>query len=113
MESSQSAAATGSTGPDNSESIAELVDRISKRIVIAVVAAGALVAMAIYWRPAPTHFEAFVAGGEVFRINTKTGTIIACNAARCMTVVKRGRHLVGAKEGRLFQGPRDPHTPKQ
>jgi hypothetical protein len=85
-------------------SLPEWADKASKRVATAVMIAGAVIGMAIYWRPAPTHFEAFVAGGEVFRVNTKTGTVIACNGTRCMTVVQRGRRLVGSKEGRLFQG---------
>jgi hypothetical protein len=84
----------------------DLADRVAKRVATAIVVAGALVGLAIYWKPAPNpnRFEAFVANGEVFRINTKTGTILACDPTRCMTVVQRGQHLMSYKQGKLFQG---------
>ena len=80
------------------------MDRISRRISTAILIAGALIGLGIYARPTPNDFDAFVAGGEMFRVNGKTGTVIACNATRCMSVVRRGQRLMSYKEGRLFQG---------
>ena len=88
---------------DPALALADIADRVSKRMATAVMIAGAVVGLAVYWKPAPTRFEAFVAGGELFRVNTKTGTVIACNPNRCMTVVRRGQRLMSYKNGRLFQ----------
>lgn len=103
METGRREASQDRVGGGSAQSFADLADRISKRVATAIVIAGAMVGLAIYWKPAPSHFEAFAAGGEVFRINNKSGTILACNAARCMTVVQRGQRLMSYKEGRLFQ----------
>ncbi|HEV2746115.1 MAG TPA: hypothetical protein VGW34_02310 [Allosphingosinicella sp.] len=101
----EAAAAGGAeTTAEGSASLAEVADKVSKRIATALVIASAIVGLAIYKRPAPNQFQAFAAGGEVFRVNTATGTILACNAARCMTVVQRGQSLVGFKRGKLFHG---------
>ncbi len=90
---------------ETASSLGEAADRISKRISSAIVIAGALIGLAVYTKPVPNHFQAFAAGGELFRVNAKSGTVIACNTVRCMTVVQRGQRLMSYRQGRLFQSP--------
>ena len=88
----------------STEHILEIVDLLGRRIMMGVGFAGLLVALAIYWQPAPKHWEAFVANGEIIRVNTRNGSIVACNAERCMQVLKSGQRLQRFPEGRLFEG---------
>ena len=87
-----------------------VLDMFGKRLMIGLALAGALPAIALYAQPQPKHFEAFVANGEVIRVNTRTGTIVACNAERCMQVLERGQKLKEFPEGRLF-APEAPAAP--
>ncbi len=97
---------------ESASSLGEAADRISKRISSAIVIAGALIGLAVYTKPVPNHFQAFAAGGELFRVNAKSGTVIACNRVRCMTVVQRGQRLVSYRQGKLFQPPAPAQTPR-
>jgi hypothetical protein len=82
--------------------LAHLVDMVSRRIATAIVIAGALIALAIYFRPAPPHYAAFAAGGEVIRIDTKTGSMIACGAGPCVLMLKHGQRLERDANHRLL-----------
>ena len=99
--------------PAANEQTLGVLDMFGKRLMIGLALAGALPAIAIYARPQPKHFEAFVAGGEVIRVNTRTGTIVACNAERCMQVLERGQKLKKFSEGGLLapQAPAAPALP--
>lgn len=74
-------------------SLADLVDTALRKIVTAIVLSGGIVALAIYARPAPPRYQAIVGDGQIVRIDTRTGTVIACQQDRCMQVVRRGQHL--------------------
>lgn len=100
--------------------LADIADRASKRITTAILIAGAAIGLAIYWKPAPTHFEAFAANGEIYRVNNKTGTVLGCNQAGCRTIVRRGQRLLDKPKGRMFQmslpghsSPEDKQRPSQ
>lgn len=97
--SGRASAAAGWAG----ERTLEIVDLLGRRLMIGLALAGGLPALAIYARAEPKHFEAFVAGGEVIRINQRTGTIVACNPTRCMQVLERGQRLQEHPKGGLFQ----------
>ena len=71
----------------------EVVDRAGRRIASALVAAGALVALALYWQPAPPRYQMVASGSQVLRIDTRKGTIIGCDAGTCATVLRHGDHL--------------------
>jgi hypothetical protein len=73
--------------------LAELVDGVLRKLVTAIVIAGAIIALAIYARPAPPRYQAAVGDGTIVRIDTRNGTVIACEAGRCATVLRRGQHL--------------------
>ena len=98
--------ATGRQGEERaSERTLDVLDLFGRRLMIGLALAGGLPALAIWAQPEPRHFEAFVANGEVFRINTQTGTITACNAQRCMLVLEKGQKLQSYSKGGLFQAP--------
>jgi hypothetical protein len=71
----------------------ELVDRLGRRIASALVIAGALIGLAIYWRPGPLRYQAVAAGSQVVRLDTRSGTMIACEADQCGIVLRHGQHL--------------------
>ena len=75
-------------------SLADLADNALRKIVTAIVLSGGIVALAIYSRPAPPRYQAIVGDGQIVRIDTRTGTMIACEENRCMPIVRGGQHLV-------------------
>ena len=79
--------------PSPEPSLAELADAALRKIVTAIVIAGAIIAIAIYARPAPPRFQAAVGDGKIVRIDTRNGTVIACEGEHCATVLKRGQRL--------------------
>ena len=91
----------------------EGIDQLSRRLSGALVIAGGLIALGIYSASgggAP-KYQAFAADGEVFRVNTESGTIIACNAARCMRILERGQELAEDQGNTLFKVPAPPVQP--
>lgn len=81
--------------PPGEPALAELVDNVLRKLVTAIVIAGAIVALAIYARPAPPRYQAAVGDGKIVRIDTRSGTVIACEAGICAIVLRRGQHLEG------------------
>ena len=72
----------------------EAIDLAGRRLVTGLVIAGASIGLAIYARPGPPHYEAIAApDGRIIRIDTRSGTVIACDGRTCMTVVRRGQSL--------------------
>ncbi|HEX8537284.1 MAG TPA: hypothetical protein VF664_07450, partial [Cystobacter sp.] len=49
--------------------------------------------------------------GEVFRVNTESGTIIACNSVRCTIILERGQDLAEGQGNSLFKLPPPPAQP--
>jgi len=74
-------------------SLAELADAVLRKLVTVIVIAAAIIAIAIYARPAPPRFQAAVGDGRIVRIDTRNGTVIACEAGVCATVLRRGQRL--------------------
>jgi hypothetical protein len=81
-------------------SLGDVVDGAVRKIVTALVIASGILALAIYSRPGPPRFQVFAADGQIIRIDTRSGTILACEADRCMRIVKRGQHLVDSLESK-------------
>jgi hypothetical protein len=101
--------------PGTRGDILEAVDQLSRRLSGALVIAGGLIALGIYSASgggdeAPTY-QAIAADGEVFRLNTESGTLIACNGSRCMRVLERGQDLAEGQAETLFKGPPAPAAP--
>ena len=92
----------------------DAVDQFSRRLSGALVIAGGLIGLGIYSASGSDDalkYQAFAADGEVFRVNTQSGTIIACNATRCMTVLERGQDLAESQSSTLFKAPSGPAQP--
>jgi|GEM_PF-4504196 len=92
----------------------EAVDQLSRRISGALMLAGGLIALGIYAGRGSEEaqtYQAFAADGEVFRVNTDSGTIIACNATRCTRILQRGQDLAEDEADTLFGGPAPPQLP--
>lgn len=73
--------------------LADMVDGAVRRIATALAIAGAAIALAIYARPGPPRFQAFATPSGIVRIDTRSGTVIGCEAGRCMTLLRRGQPL--------------------
>ena len=71
----------------------DLVEKIASRATNSLVLAAAIIGLAIYSRPSPPRYQAIMEGGRIVRIDTSTGTVIACEENRCMQIVRRGQHL--------------------
>jgi hypothetical protein len=84
----------GGAGREREFSLGDLVDLVGRRIVTAVVIGSGIIGLAIYARPAPPRYQAVVADGQVFRVDTRSGTILSCVEDRCSTVVRHGQSLV-------------------
>ncbi len=84
----------------------ELIDLASRRIVTGLVLAGAAIGLAIYAQPGPPRYEAIAApDGRIIRIDTKSGTVLACEGRTCMTVVRRGQRLVRELPAKALPAP--------
>jgi hypothetical protein len=70
------------------------VERLGRRLATSLIIAAGIVGVAIYARPAPPRFTAFAAGSQIVRVDTRTGTIIACEGRQtCQLILRRGQHL--------------------
>ena len=67
----------------------EAAERIAKRLATSVVIAAMFVSVAIYGRSAPSHprFAVVASGSGIFRVDTKTGSVVQCVGQRCMAVL--------------------------
>lgn len=74
-------------------SLTDLAESALRKIVTAIVLSGGIVALAIYARPAPPRYQAIIGDGQIVRIDTRTGTVIACEENHCMQIVRRGQRL--------------------
>lgn len=91
--------------PDRRTAESELIDAALRKIVTAIVIAGALIALAIWSRPSPPHYQVAVGDGRIVRINTQSGTVIACEGETCAIVLERGRHLARHLPSRALPAP--------
>jgi hypothetical protein len=98
----------GSRGPMLGQAIDAAVGKITTGIVIA----GAIVGLAVYARPGPPRFDAFAAGDKIVRIDTRKGTIIACEGQQtCELVLKGGQHLQQIPRTDALPGPAQAKLP--
>lgn len=56
------------------------------KIAIGIVLAGLLIAVAVFLRPVPDRYRVEVRNGEVRRIDTATGEVLACKGSDCGTL---------------------------
>ena len=78
---------------DSRHSTIEIAEAAVRRIVTAIVISAALIALAIYARPAPPRFQIQATPGGIVRIDTRSGTVIGCEGGRCMHLLKRHQKL--------------------
>jgi hypothetical protein len=81
--------------PEKAEdSLSETLDLAIRRISAAIVVAGAIIGLGIYGRPGPPRFDAFAVGDQIVRVDTKKGTIIACEGRQtCQLILQHGQRL--------------------
>jgi len=79
--------------PEREPSLGEVAEKVSGRMTTAAVLASAIIALAIYARPAPPRYEAVVGDGKVVRIDTRTGSIISCDDEGCVLILRKGQRL--------------------
>lgn len=80
--------------PDRPASLTDIVEAASRKLVTGFVIAGAFIALAVYSRPGPPRYQAFATDdGSIVRVDSRRGTVIACQGQRCYTVVRRGQRL--------------------
>ena len=86
---------------DSSEpppALGEAIDTAVRRVTTGIVIAGAIVGLAVYARPAPPRYDAFAVGSQIVRIDTRKGTIIACEGQQtCQLILKSGQRLTRVK----------------
>lgn len=82
----------------------QALELLGRRLGGAILVGSALIALALYAgeEDGGPKYQAFAADGEVFRVNTESGTIIACNAARCTRILERGQDLAEDQGNTLF-----------
>ena len=87
----------------------EIVDRAGRRIATALMVAGGLIGLGIYWQPGPPRYQVVASGNQILRIDTRKGTVIACQNGQCATVVRHGQHL--ASHLTIDVTPKTPASP--
>lgn len=73
--------------------VADLIDASLRKIVTAIIAAGAIVGVAIWSRPSPPHYQVAVGDGLIVRVNAQNGKVIACRGETCALVLENGQDL--------------------
>jgi len=93
-------------GPPEDLTLADIVENAARKLVTAIVIAGGLIALALYFQPSPPRYQvAAGADGQIVRIDTRSGSVIACEGARCFRVLQRGQRLVEAPARKALPAP--------
>ena len=93
----------------NPSEMRDLIDMLGRRISGAILFAGIAIGLGVYAGSGGSDVEAqtyqsFAVDGEVFRLNTDSGTLIACSAtAPCRVVLQRGQDLAEDQNNTLFK----------
>jgi len=95
--------ARGERKPDMT--LADLVADSVRKLVTAIVVAGALIGAGVYLSgdevEAPKYQVTTTPDGRILRVNTESGTVIACEGDRCGIVVQRGQDLDDSPPARV------------
>ena len=97
--------------------VADLISDSVRKLVTAIVVAGALIGAGAYLSgdevEAPRYQVTTTPDGRVIRVNTDSGTVIACEGERCGIVLERGQDLDDAPPARVAppQGEARPALP--
>lgn len=79
--------------PREAPALSELVEVAVRRIITSIVLAGGLIALAVYSQGDPPLYQVTAADGRIIRVNSESGTVIACEGERCAIVLERGQDL--------------------
>ncbi|MEA3012870.1 MAG: hypothetical protein QOD42_1415 [Sphingomonadales bacterium] len=91
--------------PEPAPSLADIADGVVRKLVTAIVIAGGLIALAIYFRPSPPRYQAAVGDGRVVRVDTRSGSVIACEGGRCYRILRRGQELDDPPPAKALPAP--------
>jgi len=86
-------------------SLADVIDLAARRFLMSMLVVGGAIALAIYSRPGPPRYEAFATDSGIVRIDTRTGTVLACETGGCYTVVRKGQGLIERPEPKALPQP--------
>ena len=86
-------------------SLAELVETGIRRIITSIVIAGGLIGLAIWSQGDPPRYQVTAADGRIIRVNTQSGTVIACEGRTCAVVLERGQDLADKLPERALPAP--------
>ena len=106
----RASASESRSGAPSSET-RDLIDMLGRRISGAILFAGVAIGIGLFAGSGGNDveaqtYQAFAVDGEVFRLNTDSGTLIACSAtAPCRIVLQRGQDLAEDQNGTLFKAP--------
>ena len=92
-------------------SLADVIDLAARRFLMSMLIVGGAIALAIYSRPGPPRYEAFATDSGIVRIDTRTGTVLACEAGGCYTVVRKGQRLIDRPEPKALPQPTQAPAP--
>ena len=96
---------TERTEPKHEATVADLINDSVRKVVTAIVVAGALIGAGVYLGgdeiEAPKYQVTTTPDGRIIRVNTESGTVIACEGERCGIVVERGQDLDDAPPARV------------
>lgn len=81
------------------------IDGVVRKLVTAIVLAGAIIGLAIYSQDGPPRYQVAADGERVYRINTDSGTVIACEGDKCAVVLERGQELLDALPVKALPAP--------
>ncbi len=95
------------SGPgERSPGLGAAIDGAVGKITTGIVIAGAIVGLAVYARPAPPRYDAFALGNQIVRIDSKTGTIIACEGRQtCQQILRKGQRVTLIKRTDALPAP--------
>lgn len=93
-------------GPPEEIALADIVENAARKLVTAIVIAGGLIALALYFQPSPPRYQVGAgADGRIVRVDTRSGTVIACDGERCYRVLRRGQELDEAPARKALPAP--------
>jgi hypothetical protein len=78
---------------DLEPSLGEIIEGAVRKTVTAIVIAGGLIAIGLYSQAGPARYQIIAADGRVYRLNTKSGSVIGCQGDRCALVLRHGQDL--------------------
>jgi hypothetical protein len=81
--------------PDRPPTTAEIAERMTSRLANSLVIAAGIIALGLYAGggdgAAPRYQAVATPDGRVVRVNTKNGSVVSCDAARCLIIHRHGR----------------------